>query len=464
MTKQSDMTHGNILRLLISFSVPLFLGNLLQQLYNAFDAIVVGNFVGNEALAAVGSAGVLINMIIAFFMGMSTGASVLISQAYGARDGRSLRDAEHTAVLLALIMGIALSALGIAATPQLLSLMRTPPEVVPLAAEYLRIYFAGMTALTVYNMGAAILTAVGDSKRPLYFLMISTVLNIIGNLAFVNIFHMGVGGVAWSTVIAEAVTAVLVILTLCRADGEYRLYLRDLRVHSRVVRRIGRLGLPGGVQQAIISLSNIIVQSYINGMGAIVLAGYIANSKLDAFIMLPTQTLALAVSTFVGQNLGAGQVKRARRGARISLMAGLAFSVAIAVLALIFGRYLIRIFTPDPAVADRALQFMRVFVPLYFLLCFTQIIPGALRGAGDVNVATLTCIISFVPIRQAYLYAVSRLGGASIGLVALSYPATWGLAAAVLLFYYFRMTDWSKFEGAGPAEGANAPKRESLEA
>ncbi|MDR1440087.1 MAG: MATE family efflux transporter [Clostridiales bacterium] len=447
MAKQGDMTHGNIFSLLFTFSVPLFFGNLLQQLYNAFDAIVVGNFVGNEALAAVGSAGVLINMIIAFFMGMSMGASVLISQAYGARDGKALHEAEHTAMVLSAALGIALSALGIATTPLLLSLMRTPPEIVPQAAEYLRIYFCGMTALTVYNMGAAILTAVGDSRRPLYFLAISTVLNIVGNLVFVNVFHMGVAGVAWSTVIAEAVTAVLVVIALCRAEGAYRLYLKDLRIHSRVVRQIARLGLPGGMQQAIISLSNIVVQSYINLMGADVVAGYIANNKLDAFIMLPTQTLALSVSTFVAQNLGAGQVKRARRGTRLSLLAGLAISAAISVMGLVFGRYLIRIFTPDPVVVANGLRFMRVFVPMYFLLCFTQIIPGALRGAGDVNVATLACIISFVPIRQVYLFIVSRISY-TIELVALSYPATWGLAAAVLLVYYYRMTDWGKFEQA----------------
>ena len=441
--KNRDMTQSSIWKLLVLFAIPLLLGNLLQQLYNAFDAIVVGNYVGKEALAAVGASGPLINMIIAFFMGMATGASVLISQYFCARDHKSLHDTVHTGIVLAAVMGVLLSVIGAAASPALLRLMSTPDEIFAQATEYLRIYFAGMTALTIYNMGAAVLTAIGDSRRPLYFLAVSTVLNITLNLLFVRVFGMGIAGVAWSTVIAEAVSAVLVLIVLCRTKEEHRLILRDLRIHPQILKDVAMIGLPAGVQQAVISFSNIMVQAYINGLGADVVAGYSACSKLDAFIMLPANTMALAVTTFVGQNLGAHKIERARRGTRCSVLMGLGVTVALSAVVLLFGRVFLRIFSPDPVVLDIGMQFVYLFVPGYFILCFTQIIPGALRGAGDVRTATVICITSFVVIRQIYLFLVTKLWY-SITAVSLSYPLTWAIAAVALILYY-RRSDWSRF-------------------
>jgi putative MATE family efflux protein len=445
------MTEGNIWKQLIIYAIPLLLGNLLQQLYNAFDAIVVGNFVGNEALAAVGATGPMINMIIAFFMGMSTGASVLISQAYGARDQASLQDTVHTSMLLSVILGLVLGGIGVVLTPFLLEWMSTPIEIIDDATTYLQIYFVGMVSLTVYNMGAAILRAVGDSKRPLYFLMVSTVLNIIGNLIFVIVFKMGIAGVAWNTVLSQVVSAVLVIIVLCRAQTEYKLYFHRLGMKMSVVRRITAIGLPGGIQQAIISFSNIAVQAYINGLGATVVAGYSASTKLDAFITLPPQTMGMAVTTFVGQNLGAHKVARARRGTRNSLIMGIAITVALSILALVFGRQGLRLFSPDEAVLTAGYEFMKAFVPFYFILCLTQIIPGSLRGAGDVRVATATCIVSFVVLRQIYLYFITQVNY-TIFPVGFSYPATWAIAAIVLCIYYKR-TNWDRFaEPAVPVE------------
>ena len=444
--KNLDMTEGRISKQIILYAIPLLLGNILQQLYNAFDAIVVGNFVSNEALAAVGASGPMINMIIAFFIGMATGASVLISQFFGAKDAKGMHDAVHTAMLLSLIIGLILAVVGVTAAETLLGWMSTPPEVVADALTYLRIFFYGMPALIVYNMGAAVLTAVGDSKRPLYFLAISAFINITGNLIFVNVFHMGIAGVAYSTIIAEAISAVLVVITLCRSNGNHRLILRELKISGTIVKRVAQIGLPGGLQQAIISGSNIMVQSYINRLGAPIAAGYSADIKVDAFIMLPTMTMALAATTFVGQNLGAKNVKRARQGVKVSLGLGLAVTFMISVLVLVFQNPLLRIFSPDPQIVGYGAQFMRVFVPGYICLCFTQIIPGALRGAGDVNFATITCIICFVVIRQLYLFLITPISH-TITTVALGYPITWLIAAVVLILYY-RKSDWSRFEAA----------------
>lgn len=444
--KNLDMTKGSISKQIILYAIPLLLGNILQQLYNAFDAIVVGNYVSNEALAAVGASGPLINMIIAFFVGMGTGASVLISQFFGARDEKGMHDTVHTAMLLSLIIGLFLAVVGITTARTLLEWMATPPEVIEDALTYLRVFFYGMPALTIYNMGASALTAIGDSKRPLYFLALSACINITGNLLFVNVFHMGIAGVAYSTIIAEAVSAVLVIITLRRAEGSHRLILRDLKITVPIVKRIALIGLPGGIQQGIISCSNIMVQAYINKLGASIVAGYSAGSKVDAFIMLPTMTMALAVTTFVGQNLGAKDVKRARQGVKVSLGLGLIITLAFSVFVLIFRESLLRIFSPDQEVLRYGAQFMQVFIPGYFLLCFTQIIPGALRGAGDVNFATITCIFCFVVLRQIYLYFVTPIAH-TITTVALGYPLTWLIAAVVLIIYY-KKSNWSRFEPA----------------
>jgi len=446
--KSIDLTDGSILKLMIRFAIPLFIGTFLQNLYNAFDAVIVGNYINSGALAAVGAAGPFINMIIAFFFGLSMGASVLISQAFGARDHEDMRGVIHTAVALAALLGLALSVIGIAATPVMLRLMRTPEEIIPEAVVYLRVYFGGMAALTIYNIGAAILTAVGDTFRPLYFLIISTIIKIIGSLLAVGVFGLGIAGVAYSTVLAQIVTATLVTISLCGANGPHRLNLRALRVDIPYVKRIFRIGMPGGVQTAIISASNIIVQFYINMMGAQAIAGYSATSRLDAFIMLPIQTMGATVTTFVGQNLGAGMVRRARRGVKTAVSCGLVLTVAISILTLIYGRSLLRIFSPEYEVIEYGMRFLRVFAPLYFVMCFSQIIPGALRGAGDVRMAMLTCIGSFVGLRQIYLFIITKITY-SPETVALGFPLTWAVAGAILTIYYLK-SDWSRFERHTP--------------
>ncbi|MDR1542515.1 MAG: MATE family efflux transporter [Clostridiales bacterium] len=443
-----DMTSGGIGKPLVMFALPLLLGYLLQQFYNAFDAIVVGNFVGSEALGAVGSSGPLINMLIAFAMGMFNGASALTARYFGSRDGKSLHECIHTSLLMSLVMGVALGLAGSVAAPKLLRLMGTPPEILPSASEYLRIYFMGLPALIIYNFGAATLTALGDSRRPLYFLIMSTMINVVGDLIFVLAFHQGIKGVAWSTVLAEIISAIMVIVVLIKAEGPTKLVFKDLKISGKLLRQILSIGLPGGIQGTIVSFSNVMVQSYMNGLGAISVAGYSAAQKLDAFVSLPVQTMAMACATFVAQNLGAAQVARARKGVRYSMLIGVLVSITLSAIVISSGRVLLRIFTPEADVLAAGVQFMWCLAPFHFILSGTQIIPGALRGAGSVKIPTAASILSFVGLRQIYLFFISKSHYTITG-VALAYPITWSIAAIIICVCYLK-SDWSKFEPKAP--------------
>jgi putative MATE family efflux protein len=428
----------------VLFALPLALAALLQQSYNAFDSIVVGRFVSNEALAAVGSSGPLTMMIVAFFMGMSNGSSVLISQFFGARNTAELKNTVHTAILLSILIGFGLSAVGVTVAPLLLRVIQTPDEVFVEAVVYLRIYFIGLPGLTVYNMGAAVLTATGDSKRPLYFLMLSMVIKVALNLLFVLVFNMGVAAVAWSTVIAQVINAVLVIWLLCNHPSDIKLNLKQLRIHRHIMSRILKLGLPGGIQGSIVSFSNVIVQTYINRLGGMVMAGYGASQRIDAFVMIPVQSMALGVSTFVGQNLGARKVKRARGGVRTALAASVGSVLFLSAAVYIFAPGLIRIFTIDDEVIAHGLTFVRIFVPFYFLLCLVQVTASALRGSGNVKIPTIISISCFVILRQIYLFVVTQFTH-TVASVALGFPLGWFISSVLLLIYYKR-SNWDKFE------------------
>ena len=317
------MTEGPILKQLILFSIPLLIGNIFQQLYNTVDSVVVGNFVGTTGLAAVGSSAPIINTLVGLFSGLATGGTVVISQYYGAHDNKNIHDAVHTTVLMILILGVIFSFLGVWAAPAMLRMMKTPENVMPQAEEYLSIYFAGISGLMLYNIGAGILRAVGDSRRPLYFLLISALLNIVLDLVFVINFNMGVAGVAYATIIAQFVSAALIMLVLMRTHGQYRLFLRHLRLNMSILKRIVCIGMPAALQMAITAFSNVFVQSYINAFGSGCMAGWSAYSKVDQFVTLPMQSISIAATTFVGQNVGAKQVERTHQGARTSIMLGI---------------------------------------------------------------------------------------------------------------------------------------------
>ena len=326
--KDTDMTEGVIWKQLLWFALPLMVGNVFQQFYNTVDSIVVGNFVGKEALAAVGSVGSIINSVIGFFGGLATGASVVIAQSYGAKNDGKVSIAVHTTFCMTLVLCVVFTIVGISATPFLLRFMSMPDDVIGEATEYLMIYFSGVSGLMIYNMGAGVLRAVGDSKRPLYFLVFSACVNTVLDLVFVVKLHWGIAGVAWATVIAQGLSAVLILVVLFRANGAYRLVLSKMKTDRGALQEIVRIGFPSAVQQTVTAFSNVFVQSYINSFGSNAMAGWSAYGKIDQFMMLPMQSVALAATTFVGQNHGARREDRVKKGTRTALGLSMVISIA----------------------------------------------------------------------------------------------------------------------------------------
>ena len=433
----TDMTHGSISGLLFAFAVPLMLGNLFQQLYNTVDSLIVGNFVSKQALAAVGCTGPIINTLIGLFSGLATGASVVISQYYGAKDEEKLGKAVHTTVMLTLVTCVVLTVVGVWATPLMLELMDTPPDVFSEAELYLRIYFGGVSGLLLYNIGSGILRAVGDSTRPLYFLIFSAVMNTVLDLFFVAVLKQGIAGAAIATIISQFVSAILVMLLLLRSKDSYRLEISRLRMHKGMLRRICNIGIPSSLQMGITAFSNIFVMGYINHFESSCMAGWTAYNKLDALAMLPMQSLSLALTTFVGQNLGAGDLKRAKAGPRYGMIMGLIVTVIILVPMMVFAPQLTALFNGDADVIEFGTLFVRICSPFYIAFVINQVYSGALRGAGDTKNTMYIMLFSFVVFRQIYLFIVSRMG-ATAGVIALGYPMGWMMCSALLLIYYYK--------------------------
>ncbi len=430
------MTAGSIPGLLIGFALPLLIGNVFQQLYNTVDSIVVGNFVGKQALAAVGCTGPVINAFVSVFIGLSTGSTVVIAQHYGAKDPEKLSRAVHTTLLLTLATCVVLTLSGVLAAPALLRLMQTPEDVMEQATEYLRIFFWGITGVHLYNSCAAILRAVGDSTRPLYFLIFSTMTNTVLDILFTGVLGMGIAGAAWATVIAQALSALLVLRLLLRTDAPYRVEPSRLRLDLPTLKKICLIGVPSALQMGITSLSNVFVQSYVNRFDSTVLAGWTAYNKIDSFAMLPMMSLSTAITTFVGQNLGAGELRRARSVPRFGLTIGLAIMTLILTPLMIFAPQLTRLFNGDAEVVRYGSWFIRVISPFYLAFAVNQVYLGALRGAGNTRASMLICLFSFVLFRQIYLFVVYRLGFGLPG-VALGYPAGWVMCTLLLLLYYY---------------------------
>lgn len=405
-----DMTQGSITRHLIQFALPLLAGNVFQQLYNMVDTWVVGNFVSNEAFSAVGTVGPIINMLIGFFMGLSSGAGVVISQYYGAHRPEKVRDTVHTAMVLTLVLCAVFTALGLALIPAMLDLMNTPAEVLPESTAYLSIYFSGITGLLIYNMGSGILRAVGDSRRPFYFLVVSAVL----------------------------VLAVLMRTVLMRTDSCVRVELRRLRVHWDMLKKIVRVGIPAALQMAVTAFSNVFVQSYINHFGADCMSGWTAYTKIDQLMFLPMQSLALSATTFVGQNLGAGDTPRAQQGVRRALGISLAVTAVLMVPVLVLAPQLTAFFNRKAEVVAYGTLLLRYISPFYLLCCINQIYSGALRGAGNSQVPMVIMLGSFVVFRQIYLYIVSHFITNTLLPLAMGYPAGWLVCSAATLLYYRR--------------------------
>ena len=433
----SDMTEGSIWPHMIRFSVPMAIGLLFQQLYNTVDTLIVGQFVGKQAQAAVGSTGPIINTMVGFCAGLATGASVVISQRYGAHDREGLSKAVHTTVALTFLMSVIATAVGLAIIMPMLRFMQTPEDVIDESARYLSIYFAGISGILFYNLGSGILRALGDSRRPLVFLIISALLNTGLDLLFVLGFGMKVDGVALATVLSQILSAILILVTLTMEKGDYGIRWRRIRLDRPSLRQILRLGLPSSIQSAITAFSNVFVQSYINYFGSACMAGYGVYGKIDAFALIPVQSIGMSSTTFVGQNWGAKKAARAREGVKTAIRMSLIATAALGLLVFILARPLMSLFSPEEDVIEYGIRFIHIVTPFYLAICFNQIYAGALRGVGDATMPTVIMLVSFVAFRQVYL-AVTRAVGAGFLAVALAYPVGWILCSTLLIIRYSR--------------------------
>ena len=433
-----DMTQGPIIRQLVAFALPLMLGNIFQMLYNTVDVIVVGNFVGTSALAAVGSTTMVVNMLVFFFNGFSVGAGVVIGNFYGAGETDKLHESIETTMAATFVISALFTVLGIAMVRPALRLMATPADVLPDAVTYLNIYFAGFAGLLIYNMGSGILRAVGNTILPLLFLILTSLLNIGLDLTFVLALHAGIAGVAWATVLSQLVSAVLVLILLTRAKEVYRLSWRDLRINGPILRRILSIATPVGFQSVITSLSNVFVQSYINVFGAYVMAGWSTYNKLEQFIMLPMQSMAMASTTFVSQNIGAGNTERANRGTRDSIFLTLGVTVFIAAALFIFAPQSVVLFSSDPEVVGFGVLFLRTNVFFLLFNCVNHVLAGGLRGRGDANGPMVIMLLCFVGIRQTYLFFMTRFILNTPQVVGLGYPVGWVTCCAIEVLYAHR--------------------------
>jgi len=429
--KDADMTHGPITGQIMQFAIPLMIGLLFQQLYNTVDSIVVGQFVGKEALAAVGSTTSIINTLVGFSAGLSTGSSVVISQCYGAHDRINLRRAVHTTLSVTFIISVIATLLGRFITLPMLRMMSTPADVMGEAQTYLNIYFSGIAGLLVYNMGSGILRAVGDSRRPLYFLCFSAVLNIALDLLFVIGLGMGVEGVAYATILAQFISAILILVVLTCDHADYGIRWKELCLDKTMVRRIFSIGFPAGFQQAITAFSNVFVQSYVNFFGSACMAGWSVYNKIDLFLFIPAQAIGMAVTTFVGQNYGADQLPRARRGVGRALVISSGITLTLAIIMMFFADTFIRFFTADPDVMTHGVRFIRLISPFYISMAFIQTFAGALRGISNAKAPMIIMLSSFVVFRQVFLFTVKLLGN-SLTWISLAYPMGWILCAVLL--------------------------------
>lgn len=435
--KEVLMTEGPIWRCLLLFALPLMAGNLFQQLYNTVDSIVVGNFVGKEALAAVGSTDSVINTFIGFFSGMSTGAGVIISQYYGGKKEEKVSIAVQTTIALTLCMSILCTVLALLLVPSLLRLMGTPEDVFPEAATYLRIYFIGVTGLLFYNMGAGILRAVGDSRRPLYFLIFCAVLNTLLDLLFVAVLRFGIAGAAWATILSQGISALLTLFVLTREKACYRIIWSKVRLDPGMTKKIFFLGLPAAIQMAVTSFSNVFVQAYINRFGSAAMAGWSSYGKLDKFCVLPIQSLSLGVTTFVGQNLGARKIDRVRQSTKVGTLLCFAVAILITIPVLI-----LPVLSSPCSTARRMFRLRHTFHP-----SGNAVLPRPLRqsgtrrhtrGIGNTKAPMVIMMSCFIVFRQIYLYTITQFTDSVIA-VALGYPLGWVLCS-ICLFTYYRHT------------------------
>lgn len=434
----NGIIEGVIWKQLLLFFFPILLGTFFQQLYNTVDAIVVGNYVGKEALAAVGgTTGTLINLIVGFFVGLSSGATVIISQYYGAKDNGNVSRTVHTALAMATAMGLFLTVFGLIFSPALLRLMDTPEDVMEPAVTYIRIYFLGMVPSLIYNVGSGILRAIGDSKRPLYFLIIACLTNIVLDILLVVGFHIGVAGAAWATILSQAVSAALVIIVLLHSSEAYRLDLRQLRFHGDLLQKIVRIGLPAGLQSVMYSLSNAVIQTCINGFGTDMMAAFTVWGKLDSIMWMVVQAFGVSITTFVGQNFGAGKLDRVHKSVRVCLAMAAVSVLLISALLLLCGEPMMRLFTQEEKVLELGMEICRFMAPVLVSYVCIEIFSGAVRGAGDALIPTLMTLGGVCLLRIVWLKTVAPMYS-TINAVLICYPISWVLTSILFVIYYHK--------------------------
>ena len=430
-----DMTQGRLLTQVLVFALPIMLSGILQLLFNAADTIVVGRFAGNEALAAVGSVGSLNNMIISLFIGLSVGANVLVARYTGSQNDRAVSDTVHTSVLLSLLGGVLLMIIGIALARPLLELMGSPEDVIDLAVLYVRIIFLGMPVQMLYNFCAAILRAVGDTQRPLYYLTIAGVVNVLLNLVFVILFHLSVAGVALATIISQAISALLVTRALLNMEGPTRLFLNRLRIHPGKLREIIRIGLPAGIQSSVFSLSNVVIQSSVNSFGSVVIAGNAASSNVGNFVYQAMNTFQQAITCFAGQNIGARKPRRIVSAMKVCMFWAVSFGLVLGLLSCVFGTQLLSLFSADPAVIAAGMERQVIVCAPYFLCGMMDVMTGALRGIGYSLLPMIVSILGACAFRLFWVFTVFA-AYPTLPCLMLSYPVSWLLTFSVLLVIF----------------------------
>lgn len=434
------MTEGNIWKLLIVFALPLILGNLLQQMYNTADSIIVGNYIGSNGLAAVGSGSSLIQLIIAFSQGAAVGAGVIVSQSIGAKRSDIIKKSVHTAMCISIILGLVLSVIGVIFSSQLIEWMRTPEDVLEDSISYFRLYCAGLIFNVIYNMATGILNAAGNSKKPLQYLAIASVTNIVLDLVFIKVFKMGIEGAAIATDISQALSCVLAVGYLLRVKSDYKINIKELKIDKAIAKEIIRIGLPTAIQNAVISFSNVLVQSSVNDYGSIAMAGYTAYLKIDGFNILPVLSISMAVTTFTGQNVGAKNLKRVKKGMYDALIMCIIYTVLTGIFLLSLSHQILSLFTNDSAVIEYGQLAMKYFCPFYFLLGILNTLAGTVRGAGK-GVPPMLILLFSMCIFRIFWIKLALPFFSTIDGIFMLYPISW-LVGMIMMIIYTRYGKW----------------------
>lgn len=434
---KNGITEGVIWKQLLLFFFPILIGTFFQQLYNTVDTIIVGQFVGTEALAAVGTTGTVINLLVGFFVGVASGATVIISQYFGANDRENLSKSVHTSMALAVAGGIVIMVIGIVTARPTMLAMGVPDDIMDDAVLYMNVYYLGIIGNLIYNIGTGVLRAIGDSRMPLYVLIVCCLANVVLDLLFVVVFHWGVFGVAFATILSQLISAVLLMIRLMGTQETYRVELRKIRFHKDILKNVVRIGLPAGLQSVMYSFSNILIQASINSFGTTAIAAWAAIGKIDGFIWMVMNAFGIAVTTFAGQNFGARQYDRMKRCTRVGLGMCLGTIIALSALLFIFRYQLLMFFTGDAEVVNIGAQFCLVLAPSYFTFVFIEILSGAIRGAGEALQPMLITCIGVCGLRVVWILIMVPYWH-TMQMVAMNYPVSWVITAVIFVIYYLR--------------------------